>query len=112
MLGILYSKTINSLLVSSTFTDLFLQRAVFTGPAGLECHPYIYTPLCWLLCGTLIEKNVKQNPGKASLKFNFIEPREQLVASLLTYERGFQINDDMIHFLDNHPDVQVQVNLL
>jgi DNA polymerase-3 subunit alpha len=59
-----------------------------------------------------IEKNVKQNPGKASLKFNFIEPREQLVASLLTYERGFQINDDMIHFLDNHPDVQVQVNLL
>ena len=59
-----------------------------------------------------IEKNVKQNPGKASLKFNFIEPREQMVASLLTYERGFQINDDMILFLDNHPDVQVQVNLL
>ena len=59
-----------------------------------------------------IEKNVKQNPGKASLKFNFIEPREQMVASLLTYERGFQMNDDMILFLDNHPDVQVQVNLL
>jgi len=59
-----------------------------------------------------IEKNVKQNPGKASLKFNFIEPREQMVASLLTYERGFQMNDDMIEFLDTHPDVQVQVNLL
>ena len=59
-----------------------------------------------------VEKNLKQNPGKSSLKFNFIEPREQIMASLLSVERGFLMNDDMVVFLDNHPDLSVQVNLI
>ncbi|MCE2656072.1 MAG: DNA polymerase III subunit alpha, partial [Sediminibacterium sp.] len=49
-----------------------------------------------------VEKNLKQNPGRASLKFNFVEPREQLVASVRTYEKGFLMNDDMVSFLDKH----------
>ena len=59
-----------------------------------------------------VEKNLKQNPGRASLKFNFVEPREQLVASVRTYEKGFLMNDDMVSFLDKHPDLSVQVNLV
>jgi len=59
-----------------------------------------------------VEKNLKQNPGRASLKFNFIEPKEQLVASVRTFEKGFLMNDDMVLFLDNHPDLTVQVNLV
>lgn len=59
-----------------------------------------------------VEKNLKQHPGRASLKFNFIEPKEQLVASVRTYEKGFLMNDDMVVFLDNHPDLTVQVNLV
>jgi DNA polymerase-3 subunit alpha len=59
-----------------------------------------------------VEKNLKQNPGRASLKFNFIEPKEQLVASVRTFEKGFLMNDDMVLFLDNHPDLSVQVNLV
>ena len=59
-----------------------------------------------------IEKNLKQNPGRAYLKFNFIEPKEQLVASVRTYEKGFLMNDDMVSFLDKHPDLSVLVNLV
>ena len=61
---------------------------------------------------TFIEKNLKQNPGRASLKFNFVEPKEQLVASVRTYEKGFLMNDDMVSFLDKHPDLSVLVNLV
>ena len=59
-----------------------------------------------------VEKNLKQNPGRASLKFNFIEPKEQLVASVRTYEKGFLMNDDMVSFLDKHPDLSILVNLV
>jgi DNA polymerase-3 subunit alpha len=59
-----------------------------------------------------VEKNLKQNPGRASLKFNFVEPKEQLVASVRTYEKGFLMNDDMVSFLDKHPDLSVLVNLV
>jgi len=58
------------------------------------------------------EQNIKSNPGKSSFKFNFIEPREQIVASLLTFDRGFAINDEMVAFLDNNPELQVTVNIL
>jgi DNA polymerase-3 subunit alpha len=59
-----------------------------------------------------VEKNLKQNPGRASLKFNFVETKEQLVASVRTYEKGFLMNDDMVSFLDKHPDLSVLVNLV
>ncbi|MSP07910.1 MAG: DNA polymerase III subunit alpha [Chitinophagaceae bacterium] len=59
-----------------------------------------------------VEKNLKQNPGRASLKFNFVEPKEQLLASVRTYEKGFLMNDDMVSFLDKHPDLSVLVNLV
>lgn len=57
------------------------------------------------------EKNLKANPGKSSFKLNFIEPKEKLVVSLLTFEKGFSMNDDMVSFLDQNPELGVQVNL-
>jgi len=29
-----------------------------------------------------------------------------------TYEKGFLMNDDMVSFLDKHPDLSVLVNLV
>lgn len=58
------------------------------------------------------EKNIKDHPGKSSFKFNFIEPKEQLVASLLTFDKGFSINDELVAFLDQNPALQVQINLV
>ena len=58
------------------------------------------------------EKNLKQNPGKSSFKVTFIEPREQMVASLLTIEKGFLMNDDLVAFLDSTTELGVKVNLV
>ena len=59
-----------------------------------------------------IEKNVKRNPGKASLRFNVIEPIENLKISLYSYEKGFLMNEEMADFLWNNPDVEVNVGLV
>jgi DNA polymerase-3 subunit alpha len=61
---------------------------------------------------SFFEKNLKQNPGKSSFKVTFIEPREQLAASLLTIEKGFSMNDELIEFLDKTPELGVKVNLV
>ncbi len=60
---------------------------------------------------SFIEKNVKRNPGKASLRFNIIEPVENLKISLYSYEKGFLMNEEMAEFLWNNPDVEVNVGL-
>lgn len=59
-----------------------------------------------------IEKNIKQNPGKSSLRFNIIEPVENLKVSLYSFEKGFQMNEEMAEFLWNNPDVDVNVGLV
>jgi len=61
---------------------------------------------------SFFDKNIKANPGKSSFKFNFIEPKEQLVASLLTFDKGYSINDELVAFLDQNPELQVQINLV
>jgi DNA polymerase-3 subunit alpha len=58
-----------------------------------------------------VDQNVKHNPGKAMLRFNIIEPLENLKVSLYTYEKGFTMNDEMAEFLWNNPDVEVNVGL-
>jgi DNA polymerase-3 subunit alpha len=57
------------------------------------------------------EKNIKANPGRTSLKITFVEPKEQLAASLLTIDKGFLVNDDFVQFLDLNPELNVQVKL-
>jgi DNA polymerase-3 subunit alpha len=58
------------------------------------------------------EKNLKQNPGKSAFKMTFVEPIEQLAFSLLTFEKGFLMNDELVQFLDSKPELNVQVNLV
>ncbi|MEY4278401.1 MAG: hypothetical protein RL377_405, partial [Bacteroidota bacterium] len=38
--------------------------------------------------------------------------KEQLVASLLTFDKGCSINDELVAFLDQNPELQVQINLV
>ncbi len=56
-----------------------------------------------------IEKNIKAYPGKASLKITLTEPKNKLRISLVTMNSGFEMNDDMIHFLEERPELEVQV---
>jgi DNA polymerase-3 subunit alpha len=55
-----------------------------------------------------IESNVKENPGKTSIKFNVIDNRNNYKVGMYSLEKGFTMNDEMALFLDN-PDLDVSV---
>jgi len=59
-----------------------------------------------------IETNVKKYPGKSSLRFNVLEPKENLLVSLYSFDKGFEMNEEMAGFLLDNPDVEVQVGLV
>jgi DNA polymerase-3 subunit alpha len=54
---------------------------------------------------------MKTNPGKASFKFNIVEPSESLKITLLTSEKGFSMNDELAEYLMNNTDIEVSVGL-
>ena len=56
-----------------------------------------------------LEKNVKQHPGKSSLKFNITEPKTNCKVTLYSMGNGFEMNDEMSAFLDGKPELEVQV---
>jgi DNA polymerase-3 subunit alpha len=58
------------------------------------------------------EKNIKNHPGKAGLKFNIYEPIENLKITLLAFEKGFEMNEEMADFLLDNPDLEVKVGLV
>jgi DNA polymerase-3 subunit alpha len=56
-----------------------------------------------------IEKNIKENPGKTSIKFNIVDTRNNFKIGMYTLEKGFTMNDDMAVFLNENPDIEVSV---
>jgi DNA polymerase-3 subunit alpha len=56
-----------------------------------------------------LEKNVRKFPGKSGLKFNIMESKSQSRVTLLTMGSGFEMNDEMSAFLENTPEMEVQV---
>jgi DNA polymerase-3 subunit alpha len=56
-----------------------------------------------------VEKNLKQHPGKSSLKFNILESKSNHRISLYSMENGFEMNDEMAAFLQNSPEFDVQI---
>jgi DNA polymerase-3 subunit alpha len=58
---------------------------------------------------SFVEANVKTNPGNATLKFNIVDVRNNFKVGMYNIERGFTMNDDMVVFLNDNPDVEVSV---
>jgi len=56
-----------------------------------------------------LEKNMKNFPGKSTLKFTLTEPKNKMKISLMTMISGFEMNDEMVNFLENKPELDVQV---
>lgn len=56
-----------------------------------------------------IEKNVRSHPGKSTLRFNLAEPKNKMKISLVTMGSGFEMNEEMIQFLENKPELDIQV---
>jgi DNA polymerase-3 subunit alpha len=55
------------------------------------------------------EKNLKAYPGNSSVRFNIIEPKESLKASLQSNGHGFELNHEMVEFLEQKPEIEVKV---
>jgi DNA polymerase III subunit alpha len=56
-----------------------------------------------------LEQNIRKFPGKSSLKIVLSEPKNNLKANLITMDSGFEMNNDLIHFLEEKPEIDVQV---
>ena len=56
-----------------------------------------------------VEKNLKSHRGNSTLKFVLSEPKNKMKISLVTAGTGFELNEDMIQFLQNSPELDVQV---
>ncbi|MGB3006147.1 MAG: DNA polymerase III subunit alpha [Chitinophagaceae bacterium] len=80
-------------------------KRVMTKQLTIETHPqYISAELV-----SFFEKNVKNNPGKSNLKITLVEPKNKMKISLLMLSKGFEMNDELIQFLENKPELEVQV---
>ncbi len=56
-----------------------------------------------------LEQNLRFHPGKAGLKVVVTEPKENLKISLSSLEIGFEMNHEMIEYLNKTPEVSVSV---
>lgn len=56
-----------------------------------------------------VEKNMKYHPGQSVLKMILSEPKNKLKISLVTMDRGFEMNEELIHYLEKTPELDVQV---
>jgi DNA polymerase III subunit alpha len=56
-----------------------------------------------------IEQNIKDHPGKSSIKFNIVDTRHNFKVGMYSLEKGFTMNDDMAFFLNENPDIEVSV---
>ena len=80
-------------------------KKILTKQVQIDLHPSVVDENFL----SFFERNVKEHPGKSALRFNLISPENQTRISLLTLSEGFEMNDEMAEFLENHPALSVQV---
>lgn len=76
-----------------------------TKQVHIEAHPQAISAAMV----NFVEKNVKNFPGSATLKFILTEPKNRIKISLVTTSNGFELNEEMIQFLEKSPELEVQV---
>ncbi len=56
-----------------------------------------------------LEKNMKSFPGKAGLKIIVSEPKNSWKINLVSIDNGFEMNNEMIAFLEETPGIDVHI---
>ncbi len=56
-----------------------------------------------------VDKNLKLNPGTSVLRFNLRDDKTHHKISLFSSERRFKMNDEMAGFLQQRPELEIQV---
>ncbi len=97
-----YEFKVNSITMAETIKrNLTKQLSIDIHPKDVSTH----------LLG-FIEDNIKKHPGRSTLRFTLNEPKENLKISLVTLDSGFEMNDELVDFLDSNPEIEVQVTTL
>ena len=82
-------------------------KKICTKKLNIEAHPkYVTEDVVHF-----VEKNVKDFPGTSALKFCLSDQAAKLKISLCSIETGFEMNDEMAQFLQQKPELEVQVEL-
>jgi len=58
-----------------------------------------------------METNRRSHPGDTALQFVVVEPAQELRISMVTGGNGLEMNDDLIQYLQEKPELDVQVQL-
>jgi DNA polymerase-3 subunit alpha len=58
-----------------------------------------------------VANNIQMNPGPASFKMNVYDLHSNYKCGLYTSEKGFEMNDEMAHFLQGRSELEVKVEL-
>ncbi|MDE3214235.1 MAG: DNA polymerase III subunit alpha [Bacteroidota bacterium] len=58
-----------------------------------------------------LSQNFKNNPGPSALKFNISDPDTQMKIGLYTIDHGIEMNDELAHYLQKNPDLEIHVEL-
>ncbi|HVZ25592.1 MAG TPA: DNA polymerase III subunit alpha, partial [Sediminibacterium sp.] len=91
-------------------TSMLLLESVkqqLTRSLDITVHPAALTPDFV----NFVDANYRKNPGRSTLRFHVIEPKENLKISLVSFDKGFQMNEEMAEFLLDNPDVDVHVGV-
>ncbi|MFZ9388158.1 MAG: DNA polymerase III subunit alpha [Chitinophagaceae bacterium] len=80
-------------------------KKALTRQLTIEVHPRALTQEMV----DFIEKNIRVNPGKSTLKFTLTEPKNNMKISLVSMNSGFEMNEEMIHFLERETSLDIQV---
>ncbi|NCI46261.1 DNA polymerase III subunit alpha [Sediminibacterium soli] len=92
----------------SSMTLLETVKQNLTRSLDINVHPAAVTPDFV----SFVDKNVRSFPGKSTLRFHIYEPKENLKVSLSSFEKGFQMNEEMAEFLLNNPDLEIHVSVV
>lgn len=82
-------------------------KRILTRQVTIQAHP---KDISKEMVG-FVEKNLKNHPGKSGLRLILSEPRNKLRVSLVTMNGGFEMNEEMIKFLEASPELEVQVTI-
>jgi DNA polymerase-3 subunit alpha len=56
-----------------------------------------------------LENNLKKHPGKTGLKFILTDVKNKMKINLMAIDYGFEMNDEIVQFLENNPGLNVSV---
>ena len=80
---------------------------MFTKKIQIDVHPKHITEKII----TFFEKNIKKYPGNTNFKFCLADHLSKLKAGMYSTDTGFEMNDEMAQFLQQTPELEVQVEL-